>query len=234
VYRLISGTLTTGWFAATSGLITRRPYRVTNVSGSAVKADVAIAQFGVGSATNTYYSVEGLMPVVSVGGGLYNSGTNAGIARALRFQVPFACQCVGLQHFNTGSGDHTIMITNDAGTELGSTSTAITGVNNSSGSTSVQRSYFDTAVTLSPATWYRAVVTPTTVTNIRMDTFVLPSLGYMGGMPGGANCHYATYATAGSWVDSATGEVPLLDIMIKQLSDDVQVGGGNVARVIGG
>jgi hypothetical protein len=46
-------------------------------------------------------------------------------------------------------------------------------------------------------------------------------------MPGGANCHYATYAS-GSWTDTATDQVPIMDILIDQLDDGT--GGGAFGR----
>ncbi len=204
------------------------PYYVLN-TGAATKGGLsAIPCVALGSSSTTFYGVPGLMPIITNTANVFNNTSSA--HRGLRFKLPVKTRCVGIRWFgSTSTGDVNAMIMDDSGAELSSSSTAIDGdisLNTAAGSASV---YFDSPVTLSADTWYRAALQPSSATNINLTTWVLSTLDYRSGMPSGTNAHYYTFA--GSLVDTATDTLPVMDILLDQFDDGASTSG---ARVIGG
>lgn len=204
------------------------PYQCTNTSGSAVKARLSSTKIlALGSSTTTFYSQPAICAATAVTVSSFNNTNSA--ARGLRFQVPFKCRAVGICYYShTAAGDYNAVMYDDGGTELSSSSTAFDG--DHSGSTAavgVTNVYFDNAVTLSPATWYRAAIEPSSATNCSLTTQTLLSAAYRSGTLFGTNAHYTTRAS-GSWTDTATDQIPLLDIIIDQLDDGAGAAGGGL------
>lgn len=203
------------------------PYRVVNTGTPTKTVLSATPAMVLGSNSTTFYRIIGMLPITTITNGTF-SNTNAA-KRGLRFQVPFACRATGIRHYlGTAVGDFNAAILDDAGNELSSSSTAFEGdigLNTVSGSCDL---FLDNAVILTPNTWYRATIEPSSATNSAVFFFTLPSADYASGMPGGTKGHYTTLAS-GVWDDSGTDKVPLMDILLDQLDDGV---GG--ARVIGG
>lgn len=145
------------------------------------------------------------------------------------------CRAIGIRFYNSNaSGDFNIAIYDDTtGTavELGSSSTAIDGDANAGTSSAVVTAFFDNTVTLTAGTTYRIAVEPSSATNVNVSTFTLPSANYRGASPSGTTAHYTTFVTGG-WTDTATDQVPLMDIILDQLDDGASAGG--VVGVIGG
>lgn len=220
-------------FSAISALVfgMGMPYAVTNVTGSAVKGAITGFDVALGSSTTVFYPVRQLFPAASIAQNSFNNTSSA--RRGLRFQTPFKCQVAGFRYYlGTAIGDFAAAIFNDAGAELSSSSTTFEGdVQAGVASGGVGEFYFDNPVMLSPGTWYRLAIEPSSATNCNMYTATLPTLDYRSAWPGGTNFHYTTYV-ASSWTDTATDQVPFMDIMIKQLDDGVSTGG--VIGVIGG
>ena len=214
------------------------PYKVTNTSGSAVKT--ALTDIGVivalGSNSTTFYSAEKCVPA-SITSVTFNNGT-AGDKRGLRFQVPFACRVAGLSFYaSTSVGDFNAILFDDAGTELSSSSTAFEGDRSGNAAANPMNCIFDNPVSLSASTWYRIAVEPTSATNVVISVLTLPSLDYRSAYPIGTNSNYATYTTAGGWIDTATNQLPVMDILIDQIDDGTgsgSVGGISRARAAGG
>lgn len=201
------------------------PYRVTNVTGSAVKSLGSSLQIAVGSSATVWYPVRNMYPVIAVNQTGFNNTNSA--ARAARFQVPFPCRVIGLRFFVPASGGNfNIILMDDAGSELSSSSTGKTQANAASALQMAQSVHFDNPVVLAINTWYRAVIEPNSATNFNLVSLQCPSAAYLTGMPGGTNFHYATRAS-GSWTDTATDTVPMLDLLIDQLDDGVSAGGAN-------
>ncbi len=206
------------------------PYHITNTSGAAVKSKPSWSiNVAFGSGATTFYHIPGTCSVTTITNTAFNN-TN-GSARGLHFKVPFKCRCVGLRTWNTTStGDYNVALYDDSGTELSSSSTAVDGDHNANSAAGLSVNYFDSPVTLSPATWYRAAIEPSSATNTTIGIWTLPSADYRAAMPGGLNAHYAV-RTSAVWDDSTTSQVPLLDILIDQLDDGVAaaaVGHGNM------
>jgi len=201
------------------------PYFVTNTSGAAAKSRrAAVSSMALGSNATTFYRLPMTIPVSAVTSSAFSN--SAGGRRGLRFQVPAPVRCCGLMWWNTTSiGDFNATIYNDAGTELSSSSTAFEGDISANSNIPSMQVFFDNPVELAIGTWYRIVVEPTSATNITVAFLTLPSLSYRSASPWGSNAHYTTYTTAGGWIDTATDQEPLMDIMVDQLDNGAGGGG---------
>lgn len=221
--------------AGNTGHAFNSPFAATNVTGSVVKTRLNYMAFlALGSSSTAFYSIDSCIPgasTTSLSSSAFNNTDSA--KKGVLFQVPFKCRCVGIQWYNSAStlGNYNISIRNgDAtGAEVGSSSTAVDGDNTAAGSAS-QRFYFDNAVELAANTAYRAVVEPSSATNVTLYHYILPSNDYSEAVMGGPNFQYTAFATA-TWTDTDT-QVPIFDILIDQLDDGA--GGGMTAHVIGG
>ena len=190
------------------------PYRVIN-TGTPTKAFLGTATYVLGSSSSAFYAIPGLQPVTTVTNNQFNNTSSA--RRGMRFQVPYACRCVGLRFWNnTETGGFNAILYNDAGTELNSSSTAFDGDIQGSLVTGIVYCWFDNPTILVPGVWYRAALEPTSATNINLTTFLTAGANYLKAWPGGQNCHYTTYV-ASSWTDTATDTVPLMDIMVDKI-----------------
>lgn len=205
------------------GAITDLPYQVSNTTGSVVKSGVNGAPLiALGSSTSAFYQVDGVIAAIAITSNVFNNTNSA--ARGLRFQVPFPCRCVGISAILAASvGDLSVVLYDDAGAELSSSSTAFDGNHNNGTGNGPSIIYFDNTVSLAKDTWYRVALVPSSATNVGIATVQLPSANYRSGTPGGTNHHYATRAS-GTWTDTATDTVPLLDILIDQLDDGAGAG----------
>lgn len=198
------------------------PYAVQNTGTPTKTILTASHALALGSGAASFYHVRGLVPVSAIGGGTFNNTSSA--RRGLRFKVPFKCRAVGMRLWpTTAVGDFNIAIFDDAGNELSSSSTAFEGDCLLNAATAITDCYFDNAVTLAADTWYRAAIEPSSATNTNLTTYTMPSSSYAGALPGGANCHYTTYV-ASSWTDTATDQIPLIDILIDQFDNGVSGG----------
>ena len=216
---------TTGTFSTTN-----IPYTAYNVGADTKARIIAPYWMALGSSATTFYQIKNLLPISTLNGASTFNNTN-GARRGMRFQLPVKARCVGLRWWNsTAVGDFNAGIWDDAGSELSSSSTAFEGDNSAASGSAVVDVFFDNAVTLSPATWYRAAIEPSSATNLSTQTYTLPSLNYRSGWPCGTNCHYTSYASA-AWTDTATDTIINMDILLDQFDDGASTGG---ARVIGG
>jgi hypothetical protein len=205
------------------------PYRVVNTGAAGKNISSTMPNMAVGSNATTFYPLRSTFPVASIGGGTFNNTNSA--ERALRFQVPFACRVVGLALYSAdAAGDFNIIMRDDAGSELSSSSTAYDGNIIGNNTSFSSEHYFDNPVTLAANTWYRACVQPSSATNVNFHTLTLPSSDYRSALRGGANQHYATYTSGGGWVDTETQQVPVVDILIDQIDDGTGSGSGGGSR----
>lgn len=211
------------------------PYYVTN-TGTPTKAGMnpGTSLIALGSSSTTFYQMPGLFPASTVTPGTFNN-TN-GARRGLRFTPPMNCRAIGVRWYNANTtGDFNAILFSDAGSELSSSSTAFDG-DVSAASVSPNRpfvAYFDNPVTLSAGTTYRAVIEPSSATNVNVTTITLPSADYRSASPAGTTAHYTTYASA-AWDDTNTTLLPFMDIIIDQVDDGTGSGSGGGQRVFGG
>jgi hypothetical protein len=149
------------------------------------------------------------------------------------------CRVIGLRWFGANAvGDVNAAIYDDTvGTavELSSSSTAFDG-DNTAASVSPNRPftvYFDNPVTCNAGTTYRAAIEPSSATNTNLYTLTLHSANYRGASPAGTTAHYTTFVTGG-WTDTATDQLPTMDIIIDQVDDGTGSGSSGGQRVFGG
>lgn len=204
---------------------TNIPYGATNTGVAAAVQLNQSLNIGLGSSSTSFYMVPQLTTADTLTTTNFNN-SGGDTRRGLRFQVPFKCRVAGLSVFlDNEDADFYVALYDDAGNELSSSSTAFDTDVASGGNRVMYRTQFDNKVTLSPATWYRAVVGANSASNTSVST--LRAGGNVdtvrSGMPGGTNVHLTTFAS-GSWTDTATAEVPIIDLMIDQLDDGVSAG----------
>jgi hypothetical protein len=210
------------------------PYSVVN-TGSPTRTvmEQNIANIALGSDSTTFYQVPGAFPISAISGNTFNN-TNAA-KRGLRFTPPMRCRVIGLRWYGTTSfGDFNAAIYDDttgSAVEVSNSSTAFDGEYSAVANSGNNIIFFDNAVTCSAGTTYRAAIEPTSATNVNLSTITLPSASYRGASPAGATAHYTTFVTGG-WTDTATDQLPLMDIVIDQVDDGTGTGG--VVGVIGG
>lgn len=209
------------------------PYQVSNTgSPSKVSISATVALIALGSNSTTFYNVPGAMFLsAATGTGAFNNTSSA--RRGMRFTPPMNCRAIGMRWFNlNASGDYNAILFNDAGTELSSSSTAFNGNHNAVSNNEPIIVYFDNTVTLTAGTTYRIAIEPISATNVNVGTFTVPSTIYRSTTPAGTTAHYTTYV-ASSWTDTATTQIPLMDLIIDQVDDGTGSGSATVG-VIGG
>lgn len=226
-----TSTLQIGNNSATNLFGSALPYQVIN-TGSVTKGGLGtnMPNIALGNSATTFYYVPGCFPITTNANGAFNNTNSA--KRGIKFTVPFKCRVIGIRWYNANSvGDFNAVLYDNQGTpaELGSSSTFYEG-DATAAANGVVSAYFDNAVTMNAGDTGRAVIEPTTATNVTVGTFTLHSADFYGSWPGGATATYTTFATA-TWTDSTT-QLPFMDILIDQLDDGASVSG--VVGVIGG
>jgi len=209
------------------------PYQVNNV-GTPTKNVVnnSTANIALGSSSTTFYQVTGAMPAIAAGNNTFNN-TN-GAKRGLRFTIPMNARAVGVRLATQSSvGDYNVCLYDDAGAELNNSCTAYVGADSPATTSGPNWTYFDNTVTLTAGTTYRIAIEPTTATNVAVGTIQLPSASYRGASLLGTTGHYTTFVS-GSWTDTATDTVPLMDVLIDQIDNGAGTGGGSTPKTIGG
>lgn len=191
------------------------PYKVTNTGGSAVKSGTTgMPLLAFGSSATDFYSLIGAAPIVAATNTAFNN-TN-GARRGARFKIPFAARLAGVKMvFDTSVGDFNIIVFDDAGTELSSSSTLVEGDIKNISASGLCILFFDNPVILSPDTWYRVAVEPASATNVNFYDLTCPSADYLKAMPGGANFNLTTYASS-AWDDTLTTRSPMMELLFDQ------------------
>ena len=207
---------------------TGTPTKVTTAGGSSGSALLAL-----GSSSTVFYKLAfPNLPISALTEGRFDNVSSG--KNGLRFQLPVSARIFGLHHYGQGwNGDFNAMLLDDAGTEVGSSSTAFDGGQFFDLGVALNDLIFDTAVEIAANTWYRAVLEPTSLTDISVSYLTLPSADYRSAMPGGSFWHYTTF-DGSSWDDTATDKVPYLDLLIDQIDDGAGGGGGAPGNMSGG
>ena len=199
------------------------PYEVFYTGSTTKQRYQSIPLLAVGSSSSSLYQVTGPLPAVSITLTTFNNTSSA--KRGARFQVPFKCRAVGLRIYNsTATGNFQIAILTDAGSDVGSTTTTITQTTLNNAASYMADTYFGTPAVLSPATWYRAVIIPTSATNVDFAYYTINTNNFLAACPGGAN-FYRTEYSGSSWANTDT-TVPFIDLLLDQLDDGAGGAGG--------
>lgn len=212
------------WYAAVS------PYQIVN-TGTPTKSTMTSfsSTVALGSSSTSFYQVPGAFPANAYSSNTFNNSV-AGAKRGMRFTIPYNARVVGIRFFaGAVSGDYNIILMDDAGNELNNSSTAVDGDTRAGSTNGAVLNFFDNTVTVTAGAAYRAVIEPTTTTNVNIGTVTLPSSTYQSASPAGTTAFYTTFTTAGGWVDSATDQIPSMDILIDQIDNGSGTGstGGN-------
>ena len=211
-----------------------QPFSVVNTGTPAIATSTNVP-WGLGSSTTSFYKFPSIWPINTWTFADFNNTGDA--RRALRFQTPFKCRAVGASYgrVSNSAGDFDLCLRDDAGSVLNSSTSSFDASQwpATGGGTGETLMRFANPVELSPGTWYRLSIEPTSATNVRLHHVVVTDQAIRSGLPCGTNAHLATYTTAGGWVDTATDTVPLLDIIVDQLDDGVSTGGAR-QKVYGG
>jgi hypothetical protein len=186
----------------------------------------------------------GLLPLTGAGTiTAYNSGT-APDERALRFQVPFKCRVAGMRvgMFNIAAGaDFTFSLWDASGDVDGEALQQVAEDGDFAISTTNDGYvdlWFTTPQTLTINTTYYAGVRADTANNIGLGEFTTATVSNAIRAFHGVNAETYlatrewTAGTAGAWTTTTT-TFPLIHLIIDQLDDGVNTGGGG-QRVIGG
>lgn len=148
--------------------------------------------------------------------------------RALRFQVPMQCRCVGAWFLADGDGDADIVLY-DSGNNVLASASIDPDVRETTG---VKHFFvFWDPQTLSAATTYRIAVKPTTATSLTVYQFPVSSNGLLAAVPGGIEWYLSTRTDAGAFSDTTTAR-PLMGLIINGY--EATAGGGGGATFSGG
>lgn len=204
------------------------PYYVAN--GSSKSAITSCLPWALGSSTTAWYHIPGLTA--------FTTPTSRSVVSSshdwsgVRFQVPFKCRAAGIAlRGTTGEGDFTYKMLDDSHNELATSGTID---KDQIGGAGIIPGHFTTPVTLSPATFYRAVIVPT-ATAKAVQIFVAPSANHLTGTSSGLALFYDTVrGVGGGAVTNSTAAYPLMDIIIDQLDDGVSTGGGGFSVSMSG
>lgn len=144
----------------------------------------------------------------------------------LRFRLPFKARIKGmLFQFNSG-GPFEIYLSDDAGNELGNTLTAADPANRR-GLQLHGWFPFDNSHVVDANTWYRAWMRPSSTTNTHglyyatLDEQILKTA-----WPYGADWNWCERTNGDTPSDINADRLPLVDLIIDQLDDGVESGGG--------
>jgi len=217
----------TSGFSGVLGL----PYRVTNVTGSAVKSVLSGGMtMALGSSLSSFYEVPGLFPALSIAQNAFNNTSSA--KRGVRFQVPFKCVAAGFRYVSaSATGAFIARIEDVSGAELSGSSTSFGGDSHvATAASQFSFAFFDNDVELLPGVTYRLVIEPSSSTNCSLYTVTLPSSDLRSAWPGGSSWNYSTYTAGGGWDDTVTNQVPLLDLLISAIDYST---GGSARNIIG-
>ena len=169
----------------------------------------------------------------------FNSGSNPN-ERALKFQVPFTCRCIGVRAWiaNVAAGaNFTVSLWDATGDTDAEALAQVTEDGDFALSTTQDgyvEVYFPTAVTLAINTVYYAGVRPDTANSVTVPALTTAGTGQpansVRAFPGdtAGNQHVATRlwtaGTAGAWTATTT-TMPMISLILDQLGDGVSGGG---------
>lgn len=185
---------------------------------------VASVEYSDGS----YAYCGGMMPLSNYAITLFNSGSAAD-ERALRINAPVPLRVIGMQAMVDLDEAADFVLYDSTGTALATVS--LDKDFRAQAARGLIRRRFANAVTLSANTTYYAAVKPTTVTDVGLAEWTLPSAAARAQMHGGTNLSLATRVDGGAWTETQT-VIPLIGLIVDGLDNGVggAIGGGDVEK----
>jgi hypothetical protein len=163
----------------------------------------------------------------------WNDTTAGGDRIGMRLKVPFKARLSGVGMAIDNDGDIEVLVYDtDGATIIASTSVLDAQSRESAAVHPLTFLPFTTPVTLTPGSFYRVVVHPTTATNVVMVSHNVVTAADLNCSPGGEDFHYTKNETASAptqesdWTQTLTRQPPMW-LFFDQLSDDA--GGGGAA-----
>lgn len=177
--------------------------------------------FALKYSDGTYAHVSGLWyPYVDLNTvTTFNSGSTPD-ERGLRFTVPVSTQLTGIWFRGDNLGALDVVLYD------GSTALQTVAVDTAVDSAAGGLNFFVpvSPTTLSPGSTYRAVVKPTTTTNVTLYDFTVPTTAHLSAVEGGTTWYYTERTDAGAWTDTDTKR-PWMGVLLAA----VATGGGETA-----
>jgi hypothetical protein len=172
----------------------------------------------------TYAYIPSVFPGLA-SSAVFNSGSTPD-ERGLKFKFPASVRLSGAWLMVDDDGDYDLVLYDSDGT------TVLASLSNDkdvSGATvtSTALYLFSSSITLLANTFYRLVVKPTSVTNLRTVWITVTSASILDQTAGGQNFHWTERTDAGSWTDD-TVKKPFIGLIL----DGIDTGGGG--PLIGG
>jgi len=155
----------------------------------------------------------------------YNNGSTPD-ERGLIFQLPFPCSVRGAWVWVDLDGDADLVLYDSDGTSVLTSVSLDTNVRESA-LPDLFISEFSTSINLSKATNYRLSLKPTSVTDVTLHEFTVPTAASMDSNSGGQNFHLTTRTDAGSWSQTTT-QRPLMGLLLSSFDDAVSASGGGI------
>jgi hypothetical protein len=205
------------------------PYRVANVTGSAVKSTNPIVPwFALGSSSTSFYHLPNYWPMDAFSQSTFTN-TNSAV-RGNKCTMQFPCRIVGMQITGgTSLGDYNILLQDGSNNTL--EGSAIDGDHNVASSNLCKIHLFDTPVVVAVGDVIRYGVEPTSATAVNYALATTFGTDYMSASPGGPNLMGSSRAS-GTWTDDTDGYY-LMDLLVDQIDDGTGGGGGGISRARG-
>jgi hypothetical protein len=155
-----------------------------------------------------------MLPALSIAMGTFNSGSTTKLI-GMRFRLPFAARIGGAwfsSQINAGAGAYVLRLYGSDGVTVLASATHETGQTYGGTNAELHQDIFDAEVDLAANTWYRAVIYPTTTTNVSYASWTAGTAALLDGASGGQDFHYtsantATPAQEGDWTQVLTQRV---------------------------
>lgn len=212
------------------------PYAMYNLSGSYAQA-TSLPIVAVRYDDGVWEMFDEALPLVqSFAANAIGTGTGAstGTRRGVRFQVPFTGRLARLRAkilTASLSSDFTVDLYDDAGTLINTVVTKDATYSRAAGATGLWSIPLTTLETLSPGTWYRLVITPTTANTVTIYEAVCNVAAHLDTFAAGTHFHSTAFISS-AWSDIDT-QRPWWSLGFDQLDDGVGGGGGGGSRGFG-
>ena len=202
-------------------------YRVNNSAGAVSKSGfTGMPIVGLGSSASTFYKWHpwAVPGSTSYTNNQFDAPDTPGV-RGMRFRIPFKSRITGFTLYaGTNAGGCTFRLYDDEGTQLATGDHP--GQYSLESVSGVQRLLFDAPVELDADTWYRIAVDATdTGANAVFPTVTFSDDFFRDVSLWEDDAHYTTF-DGSSWDDSATLQVPIVDLNLDQIDDGAGAGGG--------
>ena len=190
-----------------------RQFYSANYNGAAWTKAVEIPSLALRYDDGTYVAIA---PDWFASSALFDEGFNSGSTpdeRGLRFTVPGPVSLTGVWWYGNPANDYDLVIYDDTT----AVSTTAVDISSAPGTGSGGNIVVFAPVALTTAGTYRAVLKPGG-SNVNLEGYTVPSIGYLDTFPGGQNWYYSARTDAGAWTDTTTKR-PHMGLLLSAIDD---------------